>query len=108
MSKSLMGKVKKRDDEEMGIPSPPKTCFVNGCKNDSDFLMVKVSSGNGQEIKVASDVMTTSYVQHRPVYIMNNNYIFTGWFSRCNDCLSAGMQRKKAKLREQGEDPNYL
>lgn len=108
MSKSLMGKVKKRDDPESGVPNTPKTCFVNGCKNDSDFLMAKVVSGKGQEIRVASDVMTTAYVHGNPVHIMNDNYQFTGWFSRCSDCLTRGMNKKRAQLRADGEHKNYV
>ena len=108
---SLMANVRKKSndrDEDVGIPLAPQTCGCPGCKEDCDFLMVKVSSGKGIEHRVASDVLDITHHNGKTFISANGNYQFINWFSRCNECLTQGMQRKKAKLRAEGEHKFYV
>lgn len=97
------------NDQEVqnSIPKYADTCGVTGCKNDTEFAMIKVSSGRGIEHRVASEVTTTVKVKERSITTMTDNYNFITWFTRCNECLSKGMRDKKAKMRLAGEDKNY-
>lgn len=109
MARSMMNPTSSRKEAAgPGVPDVPKTCHKQSCKNDTDFVMAKVSGGKGIEFKPASDVMTWTVIHGTTVMTMNNNYQFVNWFSRCGLCLTNGMQRKKAKLREQGEHKNYV
>ena len=109
MAKSLMGgSSRQKDAQTSNVPDVPKTCHKQGCNNDCDLIMAKVSSGKGIEIKPASDVMTWTTLHGTTIFNMNSNYNFLAWFSRCSPCLMSGMQHKKAKLRSLGENPLYL
>ena len=96
-----------QQEVQNSIPKYADTCGVTGCKHDTEFAMIKVSSGRGIEYRAGSDVTTTVKVKERSITTMNDNYNFMNWFTRCNECLAKGMFNKRAKMRLAGEDKNY-
>lgn len=113
MAKSLMGQVNRKPveqdeaEDKFTIHPPPKFCQAQGCKEDSTFVMARVASGRGIQHKPASDVMTWERFAGKLKFTMIDGYQFLGWFARCPTCHRAGMARRKAELRAQGEHRFY-
>lgn len=108
MARSLMGTVKRNEDQVSLIPPVPKFCLAKGCKRDATFAMAKVSSHRGVQHKPASDVMSFNRVNGQLFMTMIDGYMFIEWFARCPECHRDGMQRVKAKLRAEGEHRFYV
>lgn len=110
MAKSLMRKVSSRSDDQAAskVPPPPNSCQVPRCENDATFVMARVASGRGVQHRPASDVMNWDTFGGQTSITMQVGYQFSGWFTRCPECLKRGFERKLAKLREQGEHWYYV
>ena len=94
---------REKEDYTPSIQPPPDTCGVRGCNQDTALALMRVTSGKGAMCVPCSDVADFDIVRGQTVITMRSNYQFSGWFTRCDDCLANGIRNKKAKLRRDGE-----
>lgn len=100
MSKGLsFNKKEYNKPEEAGLPQYPDTCGIPKCTNETDFVMIKVSSGRGIEHRVASDVLVST---SKP-YKLKDGYNYIGWFTRCGRCLMKGIEKNTSIQKIAGE-----